>query len=74
MSKPITNLTLSTLALSKQDFSIDLPKRKSSDELGMLITAINELKDNLIDQKEKNDRFVLELALKRNGRSFPFDQ
>ena len=61
LSKPITNITSSTLAMSKQDFSIDLPQRKSSDELGMLITAINELKDNLIDQKEKNDRFVLEL-------------
>ena len=61
LSKPITNITLSTLALSKQDYSIDLPKRKSSDELGMLISAINELKENLIDQKEKNDRFVLEL-------------
>ena len=36
----------------------DLPDYKSDDEIGLLIHSINDLKDNLIEQKVKNDKFV----------------
>ncbi len=61
LSRPILKLTQSTLALSNQDFSTQLPEYTSNDEIGLLIKSINELKNNLIDQKSKNDRFVFGL-------------
>ena len=61
ISKPLIQLTHSAKALSKQDFSIDLPVSNSDDEIGSLIKSINELKDNLIEQKTKNDKFVFGL-------------
>ena len=61
LSRPIVKLTQSTLALSNQDFSTQLPEYSSNDEIGSLIKSINELKNNLIDQKSKNDKFVFGL-------------
>jgi len=61
LSKPIRSLTLSTLSLSKQDFTTQLPEHNSNDEIGSLINSINELKNNLIQQKAKNDKFVFGL-------------
>ena len=61
LSKPIRILTKSTLALSNQDFSIQLPSYESNDEIGSLINSIKNLKINLIEQKSKNDKFVFGL-------------
>lgn len=61
LSRPILRLTQSTLALSKQDFSTKLPEYSANDEIGLLIKSINELKNNLIEQKSKNDKFVFGL-------------
>jgi len=61
LSRPIVRLTQSTLALSKQDFSTKLPEYSANDEIGSLIKSINELKNNLIEQKSKNDKFVFGL-------------
>ncbi len=61
LSRPIVRLTQSTLALSKQDFSTKLPEYSANDEIGLLIKSINELKNNLIEQKSKNDKFVFGL-------------
>lgn len=61
LSRPIIKLTQSTLALSNQDFSTKLPKYSANDEIGLLIKSINELKNNLIEQKSKNDKFVFGL-------------
>lgn len=61
LSKPIRSLTKSTLALSNQDFSIQLPSYESNDEIGSLINSIKNLKINLIEQKSKNDKFVFGL-------------
>lgn len=61
LSKPIRSLTHSTLSLSKQDFTTQLPEYNSNDEIGSLINSIKELKNNLIEQKSKNDKFVFGL-------------
>jgi len=61
LSKPILKLTQSTLALSNQDYTTELPAYNSNDEIGLLIKSINELKNNLIEQKSKNDKFVFGL-------------
>jgi len=61
LSKPIILLTSSARALKEQNYSADLPDYKSDDEIGMLIHSINDLKDNLIEQKAKNDKFVFGL-------------
>jgi len=61
ISKPIIDLTNSTIALSNQDYSKSLPDYESNDEIGLLIKSINLLKNNLIEQKAKNDKFVFGL-------------
>jgi len=61
ISKPIIDLTKSTIAISNQDYSKALPDYESDDEIGQLIKSINQLKINLIDQKNKNDKFVFGL-------------
>lgn len=61
ISNPIIKLTQSTIALSQQDYSIELPDYSSEDEIGLLIKSINQLKNNLIVQKAKNDKFVFGL-------------
>jgi len=61
ISKPIIDLTKSSIALSNQDYSQELPDYQSEDEIGVLIKSINQLKVNLIDQKAKNDKFVFGL-------------
>ena len=61
LSKPIIAVTNSTLALSNQDYSVELPESLSSDEMGSLVSAINDLRINLIDQKKQNEILVSEL-------------
>lgn len=61
LSKPIIQLTSSARALKDQNYTADLPDYKSDDEIGLLIHSINDLKDNLIEQKAKNDKFVFGL-------------
>ena len=46
-------LTSSAKALKEQNYAADLPDYKSDDEIGLLIHSINDLKDNLIEQKVK---------------------
>ncbi len=61
LSSPILQLTQSTRALSNQDYFVELPSISSNDEIGVLFDSIEQLRTNLIEQKEKNDKFVFGL-------------